>query len=73
MLTDNSLHKLFLLTQKAHYKSSNIPRLEAAIRVYAALCRTSAIRADALKKLTGMLLHPYPKVDTHLQRLRQES
>lgn len=57
-----SLRKLFVLVQKAHYKSSNIPRLEAAIRVYSALSRVPSTRMDALKKLTSMLLHPYPKV-----------
>jgi hypothetical protein len=57
-----SLKKLFLLTQKAHFKSSNIPRLEGAIKVYAALSRATELRVDILKKLTAMLLHPYPKV-----------
>lgn len=59
-----SLKKLFLLTQKAHFKSSNIPRLEGAIKVYAALSRSLELRTDILKKLTAMLLHPYPKVET---------
>jgi hypothetical protein len=58
------LRKLFLLVQKAHYKSSNIPRLEAAISVYAALSRIAPMRMDALKKLTALLLHPYPKIRT---------
>ncbi|OKL56274.1 hypothetical protein UA08_08481 [Talaromyces atroroseus] len=57
-----SLRKLFILTQKAHFKSSNIPRLEAAIKVYAALSRSPALQVDTLKKLTTMLLHPYPKI-----------
>ncbi|KAL1967896.1 hypothetical protein VTN77DRAFT_2313 [Rasamsonia byssochlamydoides] len=61
---ETSLRKLFVLVQKAHYKSSNIPRLEAAIRVYAALSRVASIRMDVLKKLTSMLLHPYPKIRT---------
>ncbi|KAF3401336.1 Tubulin-specific chaperone D [Talaromyces pinophilus] len=56
------LKKLFLLTQKAHFKSSNIPRLEGAIKVYAALSRAPELRVDILKKLTAMLLHPYPKI-----------
>ncbi|EED23257.1 tubulin-specific chaperone D, putative [Talaromyces stipitatus ATCC 10500] len=56
------LKKLFLLTQKAHFKSSNIPRLEAAIKVYASLSRATDLRVDVLKKLTAMLLHPYPKI-----------
>uniref|UniRef100_A0A093VT36 Tubulin-specific chaperone D n=1 Tax=Talaromyces marneffei PM1 TaxID=1077442 RepID=A0A093VT36_TALMA len=58
---NESLKKLFLLTQKAHFKSSNIPRLEGAIKVYASLSRAPELRTDILKKLTAMLLHPYPK------------
>lgn len=37
-------------------------RIEAAIKVYALLWRLNVVRGDAMKKLTGMLLHPYPKV-----------
>lgn len=71
-----SLKKLFLLAQKAHFKSSNIPRLDGAIKVYAALSRAPELRTDILKKLTTMLLHPYPKVNPHtplLQETRDET
>ncbi|PIG87156.1 tubulin-specific chaperone D [Aspergillus arachidicola] len=54
--------KLFVLVQKAHFKSSNIARLEAAIKVYAPLSRLEPLRADVLKKMTSMLLHPFPRV-----------
>lgn len=51
-----------MLTQKAHFKSSNIPRLEAAVNVYTALSKEDSLRVETLKKLTAMLLHPYPRV-----------
>lgn len=47
---------------RAHFKSSNIHRLEAAIRVYASLARLDQLRGDVLKKMIGMLLHPFPTV-----------
>ncbi|KAL5364108.1 tubulin folding cofactor D C terminal-domain-containing protein [Aspergillus floccosus] len=57
-----SFRRLFVLVQKAHFKSSNIARLEAAIRIYAPLSRLEPLRADVLKKMTAMLLHPFPRV-----------
>lgn len=59
---DPVFRKVFVLVQKAHFRSSNIGRLEAAIKVYAALARLEPLRADVLKKLSGLLLHPYPRV-----------
>jgi hypothetical protein len=38
-------------------------RLEAAIKIYAVLWRISHIRGTIMKRMTGMLLHPYPKVE----------
>lgn len=64
VLTLPSLRKLFVLVQKAHFKTQNIVRLEAAIRAYAPLSRLEQVRVDVLKKLTGMLLHPFPRVCT---------
>ncbi|KAL4887473.1 tubulin folding cofactor D C terminal-domain-containing protein [Aspergillus karnatakaensis] len=61
-LRDPSLRKLFVLVQKAHLKSTNIVRLETAIRAYAPLSRLEQVRGDVLKKLTGLLLHPFPRV-----------
>lgn len=52
----------FVLIQKFHYKSANMPRIEAAIRVYAALLRQQSIRRTVMKKMLAMLLHTYPKV-----------
>ncbi|KAJ9208854.1 hypothetical protein DTO021D3_71 [Paecilomyces variotii] len=54
--------KVFFFVQKAHYKSSNMARLEAAIKVYASLSRMEHLKTDVMKKLTSMLLHPYPKI-----------
>ena len=54
--------RVFVLVQKAHFKTANIARLEAAIRVYAALSKIDNLRGDILKKLTSMLLHPFPRV-----------
>ncbi|KAI1946891.1 hypothetical protein LOZ12_003264 [Ophidiomyces ophidiicola] len=54
--------KLFVLTQKFHFKCSNIPRIEAAVKLYAVLLRQNSIRMDVLKKMISMLLHPYPKI-----------
>jgi hypothetical protein len=39
-------------------------RLEAAVKAYAALTRIDSMRADVLKKMTGLLLHPFPRVFT---------
>lgn len=54
--------KVFVLVQKAHFRSSNLARLEAAVKVYAALAGLEPLRADALKKMTVLLLHPFPRV-----------
>lgn len=54
--------KVFLLVQKAHFRSSNIQRLESAVKLYAALSRLDFLRIDVLKKMTGLLLHPFPRV-----------
>ncbi|KAJ6036942.1 Tubulin-specific chaperone D C-terminal [Penicillium herquei] len=59
---DPVFQKTFVLVQKAHFRSANIIRLEAAVRVYAALSGLKPLREDILKKLTAMLLHPFPRV-----------
>ncbi|KAJ5607403.1 hypothetical protein N7537_004022 [Penicillium hordei] len=60
--SDPSFRKLFTLVQKAHFRSANIARLEAAVKVYAALSRIDSLRDGVLKKMTGLLLHPFPRV-----------
>ncbi|RAH69606.1 tubulin-specific chaperone D [Aspergillus aculeatinus CBS 121060] len=69
------LKDLFVLIQKAHFKSPNLARLEAAVRVYAPLSRVAGdvsgvvpaaagavLQKDVRKKMTGLLLHPFPRV-----------
>lgn len=53
---------ILVLTQKAHYQSTNVQKLEAAIKVYAGLLDVDSLRAPVTKKLLSMLLHPFPKV-----------
>ncbi|OJD22113.1 hypothetical protein ACJ73_06543 [Blastomyces percursus] len=56
--------KLFALVQNFHFKSASMARIEAAIKIYALLWRMGVIKRDAMQKLTGMLMHPYPKIRT---------
>ncbi|CAK43174.1 uncharacterized protein An18g02440 [Aspergillus niger] len=58
----SSLRKLFVLIQRAHFKSSNIARLEAAVRAYAPLSRIEQLHTEVIKKMTALLLHPFPRV-----------
>jgi hypothetical protein len=48
--------------QKAHFKTGNIPRLEAAIKVYSGLLDNKVMESEVATKLINMLLHPYPRV-----------
>ena len=57
-----SYRRLLSLTQKAHYKTGNVQKLDAAIQVYSNLLHTEVVSKDVKTKLVGMLLHPYPKV-----------
>ncbi|GKZ20060.1 hypothetical protein AbraIFM66951_008219 [Aspergillus brasiliensis] len=57
-----SLRKLFVLVQRAHFKSSNIARLEGAVRTYAPLSRIEQLHTEVIKKMTALLLHPFPRV-----------
>lgn len=50
---------LYLLVQKAHYKTGNVRKLEAAVKIYGGLIE---VYQEALQKLTTMLLHPFPKI-----------
>jgi tubulin-specific chaperone D len=53
--------KALRVMQKAHTPTSSIQRLEAAIKVYSALCNTDQ-KNVAIDKLTRLLLHRYPKI-----------
>ncbi|KAF7720318.1 Uncharacterized protein PECH_003437 [Penicillium ucsense] len=59
---DAVLREVFVLVQKFHFRSGSIQRLESSVKVYAALSRVDSLRTDVLKKLTGILLHPFPRV-----------
>lgn len=52
-----SWRDLYRLVQNAHYKTGNIRKLEASVRVYGGLVE---VYPEALDKLTKMLLHPIP-------------
>jgi hypothetical protein len=58
-LTFFSWSFLFTLVQKAHYKTGNVRKLEASIKVYGGLYE---VYPRALGKLTTMILHPFPKI-----------
>lgn len=45
--------------QKAHYKTANVRKLEAAVKLYGGLL---AVYPAAVDKLSSMLLHPYPNI-----------
>jgi hypothetical protein len=59
---DPIFRNVFVLVQKAHFRSSNIARLEAAVKAYGALARLEPLRNGVLKKMTGFLIHPFPRV-----------
>lgn len=47
------------MVQKSHYKTGNVRKLEAAVRMYGNLVQ---VYPEALEKLTTMILHPFPKI-----------
>lgn len=53
---------LLSLVQKAHFKTSNIPKILAAVDIYSGLSEIEVIRDDVRTKLTNMLQHPFPRV-----------
>lgn len=57
LLTVVSWRDLYRLVQNAHYKTGNIRKLDASVRVYGGLIE---VYPEALDKLTKMLLHPIP-------------
>jgi hypothetical protein len=50
---------LYLLVQRAHYKTGSVRKLEAAIKLYSGLAE---VYPKVLDKLVSLLLHPFPKV-----------
>ncbi|EGD90108.1 hypothetical protein H112_02581 [Trichophyton rubrum D6] len=61
-LDPESIRKLFHLVQKFHFKSANIPRIEAGLKAYYCLFNYELLRENIVLKMTKMLLHPYPKI-----------
>ena len=57
-----SWRSFFNLVKKCHYRSSNIPKLTLAVRIYSGLARHAEIDHEAMDKLCQMLLHPFPLV-----------
>jgi hypothetical protein len=53
------LKALYILVQHSHYRSSNIRKIEACIKVYGGLAEVYPLAAV---KLVGMLKHKYPRV-----------
>ena len=54
------------MAQKFHFRSSSIPRIEAAVKLYASLRNIQSVRGGVTKKMTSLLLHPYPMVGISL-------
>ncbi|MCJ1312592.1 hypothetical protein MMC25_006266 [Agyrium rufum] len=57
-----SWKKLLFAVKKAHFKSTNLPKLKAAVDTYSGLCSIETVRNDVIEKLKTMLVHPYPMV-----------
>lgn len=54
---------LLSTVQKSHHKSSDVPKLLAAVNVYRGLAEVESIRGEVVKKLLSMLAtSPYPRV-----------
>ena len=54
--------RLFTDVRKAHFKSGNVPKIEAAVKIYAGMTAVPSVRTGVQEKLCSMLLHPYPKI-----------
>ena len=54
--------RLFNEVRKAHFKSGNVQKIEAAVKIYAGMMAVPSVRGEVQEKLCSMLLHPYPKI-----------
>lgn len=65
-LTKHRYRSLFMTTQKAHYKSGNVRKIEAAVKVYGGFLdvfgKGGNDEKEVLRKLVSMLWHPFPAV-----------
>ncbi len=59
---DFAWRRLFTQVRKAHYKSGNVQKIEAAVKIYAGMMTVPSVREEVQEKLCSMLLHPYPKI-----------
>ncbi|KAI9878754.1 MAG: hypothetical protein M1830_010607 [Pleopsidium flavum] len=59
---DDGSFNFYALIQKAHFKSGSVHKLEAAVKLYAGLAEVASTSQEAVMKLAGMLLHPFPKI-----------
>lgn len=59
---DFAWRRLFTDVRKAHFKSGNIQKIEAAVKIYAGMMAVLKVRTEVQEKLCSMLLHPYPKI-----------
>ena len=59
---DFAWKRLFIEVRKAHFKSGNVQKIEAAVRIYAGMMAVPRVKGEVQEKLCSMLLHPYPKI-----------
>ena len=57
--------KVFLLVQKAHFRSANIARMEGAVQVYAALSGIGNLRGDVFEEVNDDAVASIPKSMVH--------
>ncbi|KAL2040021.1 hypothetical protein N7G274_007424 [Stereocaulon virgatum] len=54
--------RLFEIIQRAQSKSTNIHKIEAAVKIYAGMALVPKVRSIAMKKLCQFLTHKFPKI-----------
>lgn len=59
---DFAWKRLFTEVRKAHFKSGNVQKIEAAVKIYGGMLAVPRVRVEVQEKLCSMLLHPYPKI-----------
>lgn len=59
---DFAWKRLFTNVRNAHFKSGNVQKIEAAVKIYAGIMAVPGVKTEVQEKLCSMLLHPYPKI-----------
>ncbi|CAD6579724.1 MAG: hypothetical protein ASARMPRED_009232 [Alectoria sarmentosa] len=59
---DFAWKRLFTEVRKAHFKSGNVQKIEAAVKIYASMMAVPRVSREVQEKLCSMLAHPYPKI-----------